>query len=739
MDACDRALRALSAGRACLIHARDEASLRSGLCGAVVDAGGYSAAWICDREAPEQAGPPGARARVTIPLHTTDDEVIGHLIVVADDPGAFDEKASSLLGGLAFDVAVIIARLRAPKSDSRAEHSLLRSERALRTLSAGNRTLLRAADEEQLLHEMCRVIVEHGGYAAAGVVYAEHDDQKTLRPMALVGWPAELVHAHHLTWADTTPGQLAVGIAVRTGMPAVARHIQSDPAYAKYREGLAALGIGSNGGLPLRIGNEVIGCMSIGAVEPDAFADDELTLLSELADDLSYGIATLRLRARHRVAEQAVERMAYYDPLTALPNRMSLHEKCGSHITESRQRRWPLALLVLKVGQFQEINDTLGFQEGDALVREVAQRLRQFMSQSEFVARIGEDELAVLLPRAGAEQAEQVASRLVTALGAPVELPDGLFVNAHVCVGIALFPGHGADPDALIRRANVAALQARRSGSGCAVYSGSVDRECASRLALLADLRRAIEGNELLLYCQPKVRMGTMKVCGAEALVRWHHPEHGMIPTGEFIKLAENSGLITSLTHWVLEAAFRQSYDWGEGGVDCPLSVNLSAHDLRDPRLLDHIRGLFSTWGTPAHAIEFEITESALMEDPAGALYTLTRLKDLGVELYIDDFGIGYSSLGYLQKLPIDSIKIDQSFVSGMLTNNDSAIIVRSTIDLGHNLKRTVVAEGVESQAVWERLTELQCDAAQGYFVGEPMPTEQFRDWQQRSHWARAV
>jgi diguanylate cyclase (GGDEF)-like protein len=490
----------------------------------------------------------------------------------------------------------------------------------------------------------------------------------------------------------------------------------------------------SNSALPLRVEGEVIGCLSIAAAEPDAFAEDELRLLGEMADDLSFGISTLRLRVKHHAAEQALQRMAYFDPLTGLPNRTLLHEQFAVAVSESRQRRRPLALLLVKVGQFQEINDTLGYRKGDALLRDVSLRLRQFLNNNEPLARTGEDEFAVLLPGTGAEQATRVAQQLVTTLYSPIEL-DGLDVDARIYIGIALFPGHGTDPDALIRRANVAAQLGKGNAFGYAVYAGSADPECSSRLALMADLRRAIAHDELLLYCQPKVHMVSRGVCGAEALVRWQHPRHGLIPTGDFIRLAENSGLITPLTHWVLEAAFRQIYDWSDAGIDCPLSVNLSAHDLRNPRLLDHVRGLFSTWGIGSQAIQFEITESALMEDPAGALETLAHLHGLGVEIYIDDFGTGYSSLSYLQKLPVDSIKIDQSFVKSMVGSKDSAVIVRSTIDLGHNLNRSVVAEGVESQALWEELLELGCDVAQGYFISEPMPVERFGEWQLHSSW----
>jgi EAL domain-containing protein (putative c-di-GMP-specific phosphodiesterase class I) len=238
-----------------------------------------------------------------------------------------------------------------------------------------------------------------------------------------------------------------------------------------------------------------------------------------------------------------------------------------------------------------------------------------------------------------------------------------------------------------------------------------------------------------MLYCQPKVDMRERRLCGAEALVRWRHRSQGMINPGEFIKLAEHTGLITPLTFWILGAAVSQTYAWREHGLNVPLAVNLSAHDLRDPQLIERIKGAFATWGAQPDWIQFELTESALMDDPAGSLKTLAQLKDLGAELFIDDFGTGYSSLSYLQKLPIDAIKVDQSFVGDMIRNHDSAVIVRSTVDLAHSLELEVVAEGVESRELWDHMVALGCDVAQGYYIGAPVPAEELAAWARQSPW----
>jgi len=609
------------------------------------------------------------------------------------------------------------------------------AERALKTLSAGNRTLLRAVDEPSLLQDMCRAIVETGGYRMVWVGRPEQDAEKTIRPLAHYGFENDFLDLTHFSWADSEENRGPTAQAVRTGKPAIIQDINTlsgmvlqIPIMESLKRGYAAVAA-----FPLIIDGKVIGNLTIFAAEPDAFGERETELLGEMAEDLAFGIATLRIRDRHREAEETILRMAYYDALTGLPNRTSLQEKLDAAIDLARQQHRPLAVLLVKVGRFQEISDTLGYQEGNALLLEMATRLQGILP-TQFIARVGEDEFAFILAGVGAEAATQTARQITRNICQPVNLAE-LNIDAHAFVGMALFPGHGSTADELMRRAKIAAAQARQSIGNYAIYKGAADQESRRRLALMSDLRRAIDDNELQLYCQPKVGIASGTICGAEALVRWTHPEHGAINTSQFIALAERAGLMMPLTRWVLETAFRHSHSWHGMGIECPLAINLSAQDLRDPQLIDRIGGLFATWAVPPRLIQFELTESALMEDPAGALDTMFRLKDLGVELSIDDFGTGYSSLSYLQKLPVDSLKIDQSFVGSMLNNNGSAVIVRSTIELGHNLGLGVVAEGVETEPLWNSLQHLGCDTAQGYFVSHPVPAESLPAWLDNSSW----
>jgi diguanylate cyclase (GGDEF)-like protein len=621
---------------------------------------------------------------------------------------------------------------------------LLRLHRALRALSAGNRLLLRADNEPDLLTGMCRVMVDDCGYRSAFVGYAEHNERKTI---SLVAHAAavdhepltdEFVASIPVTWDDSELGRSPAGMAIRTGRPCIMRNVLLDEDFAPWRDLAARFGYASVSAFPLRMDGNVVGMLGVTAPEPDAFDDLEFALLGELADDLAYGIANHRLRTQHREAEAMIRRMAYVDALTGLPNRSQFMEALEAALAIAARDHRPLALLMLGTARLREINDTLGYVQGDTLLQAMSARLMQKCDAETTLARVGESEFALVLSAADADAATAAAHDLAAWMQAP--LPVGaLMIDARVVVGIALFPGHGADPPLLLRRARVAMVEAFRRGRAVAFFSQSLDDARARRLSLLGDLRQAIERDELMLYCQPKLRLDSNRIEGAEALVRWRHPLLGEVSPNEFVKLAEQAGLMTQLTRWVINAAFRQRHAWHQSGIDQPLSVNLSALDLRDPTLLYRLAGLYATWGARPEWIAFELTESALMEHPRSAIETLARLKALGAKLFVDDYGIGYSSLSYLQKLPVDAIKIDQSFVMAMTESKESAAIVRSAVDLGHDLGLQVVAEGVESALACERVKALACDVAQGYYIAKPMPSAEFGTWMASSQWVGAA
>jgi diguanylate cyclase (GGDEF)-like protein len=616
-----------------------------------------------------------------------------------------------------------------------------RAYRVLRTLCCAGHIILRASDQAQLLRDMCRVIADQRGYPLVAVGHARHDPGKTVDWVESVGIDRAVLASLDISWADSASGRTSAGTAIRTGRPSVAREIFSDPAYADpafavLRAAAVAHGFAAASSFPLFADGVVFGVLSLAAAEPEAFDDPEVALLCELAADLSFGLANLHLRQRHVEAQGTIARLAYYDPLTGLPNRTFLLEQAMRAIDAAAPRKGSVALLHLRIGCFEELNDVLGHSSGDQLLRELTRRVVLTAAPGATLARVGDAELALLLPTGDAAAAVNTAQFLSELMHDPVPVAD-LMVDASVRVGIALYPDHALGAESLLRRASAAHRHARPMQGGYAVYAGGQEEQNSRRLELMSDFRRAIEHGELSLCCQPKVDIASRRVCGAEALVRWMRPVHGLVPTGEFIRMAEQAGLIAALTNWVLDHAFRHIHDWRHGGFEMPLSINLSAHDLRDPDLVGRVRTLLAKWRVDPRLVQFELTESAVMEDPAGALATLDALKEGGTALFIDDFGTGYSSLSYLQKLPVDGVKIDQSFIIPMADDGDSDVIVRSTIELAHNLGMAVVAEGVESQPVWDRLAVVGCDVAQGYLVSAPMSIRQLPRWHAR--WSRTL
>jgi diguanylate cyclase (GGDEF)-like protein len=523
------------------------------------------------------------------------------------------------------------------------------------------------------------------------------------------------------TWADTEQGRGLAGTTIRTATPYIAQNVLVDPNLSPWRKHAIQFGYASAAAFPLSVDGKAIGALSIYSNEPDAFDAEELELLTEAAQDLAFGVATLRTREEY---EQALKRLAYFDSLTGLPNHAHFEQSLRRSLLEAGRAGQSLALLMIDLTRLREINDALGFQQGDELLREVSLRICHVLKREDLVARMRGDGFAVLLSASDSANAADVALQILDSLGRPFAI-NGLRLDINATVGISLFPQHGAEATHLIRHADVAMHQAKKSGKAYVIYNAERDEDSPRRLAMAGELRSAIEKNEFVLHYQPKVDTSDDRVCGVEALVRWEHPQQGMIPPDEFISLAEQTGLIKPLTEWVMETALRQSIAWRKAGLVVPIAVNLSARNLRDAELVDKLEQMLSASGAEGNWLELEITEGAVMEDPESALVILKRLSDIGISLFIDDFGTGYSSLSYLKKLPVDAVKIDKSFVIDMLMNTDSAAIVRSTIGLAHDLGLKVVAEGVENRAVWDRLIDLDCDVVQGYHISRPLSAEQ--------------
>jgi diguanylate cyclase (GGDEF)-like protein len=423
-------------------------------------------------------------------------------------------------------------------------------------------------------------------------------------------------------------------------------------------------------------------------------------------------------------ATLAVSRkLSLTDDLTGLANRRSFSAEVEGAIADERA----CALLMIDLDQFKELNDTLGHHVGDELLRGVGPRLSASTGAGDVVARLGGDEFGVLLKNADAETAAVTAGRLRTALGRPYTLA-GISLHVGASIGIAAFPEHAQDASTLLRHADVAMYEAKRGRLGHAVYASEGDHHSRDRLELAGEMRHALANDELTLHYQPVADLETGKVLGVEALVRWRHPDRGLLAPGAFLPAIEHTELMRELSRRVLAIAICQAGAWFRLEHPWRVSANLSATDLLDRSLVDDVGSLLRRYGTPARRLTLEVTESVLMTDPARAMQVLGELRALGVQLALDDFGTGWSSLTHLQRMPVHEIKIDRSFVAAMATEANSAAIVSSTVDLAHALGLRVVAEGIEDEATWRRLRAVGCDAAQGYHLSRPIPAAEFEN-----------
>ena len=448
-------------------------------------------------------------------------------------------------------------------------------------------------------------------------------------------------------------------------------------------------------------------------------ADDYLVKgsLKRLVPAVARELQDSGVRRERRRVEQRLAHLAYHDPLTDLPNRALLHDRLDQAARIATREGTTLGLLVLDLNGFKEINDTLGHHAGDRLLQCVAGRLRATLREADTVARLGGDEFAVLLPFADLDGALLTAQKLLQEIEQPCVI-DHRSLSVRASLGIACFPEHGSSADTLLQKADVAMYVAKAEGVGISVYAPSRDQNTQRRLTFVSELRKGLDENQFFVEYQPILHLRTNLIVGVEALVRWKHPQHGLVLPGNFIHMAEQTGLINPLTTLVLETAIRE---WTQRPTHPPVtvSVNLSPRTLRDPMLPQRIAGMLAVFSAPHASLALEITENILMSDPVRSMDRLKRLHEMGVRIVIDDFGTGYSSLSYLRRLPADELKIDRSFVTGLMTGQDD-VIVRSTIDLAHNLGLTVVAEGVENADVLARLLAMGCDAAQGTYISPP-------------------
>lgn len=579
-----------------------------------------------------------------------------------------------------------------------------------------NSALVRIRERERLFDEVCRITADVGGFHAARVGLVDQASSR-VRWVASRGIAAggnEKLAAS--TIAEAPAGNGIVGRSLRAAEPVIANDIERD-ASLPHRETLLAMGSRATISLPLLVERSPVGVLVLHAAEAGFFDQEEVQLLNELAGNVSFALEMIAKREK-------LDYLAYYDPLTGLPNRRLFEDRLTRAMEAAARGQGMLALMMIDVERFRAINDTFGRHVGDRLLQGLAHRLKAGAADASRVASLGGDHFALVFPaiRSEADVVREMDEKVSAIFDLPFDI-EGHELRIAAKAGIAVFPSDGGDPGALFRNAEATLKKAKASGDRYLFYAPQINARVAEQLLMENKLRKAIDQKQFVLHYQPKVDLTTRKVQGLEALIRWRDPEGGLVPPGRFIPVLEETGLILAAGQWVIEEAVATYRDWRRRGLAAPrIAVNVSALQLRAKDFVDWARDALS--GEPAEEclLDMEITESLLMQDIEGSIRKLDEVRKLGVHIALDDFGTGHSSLGYLSRLPIDTLKIDRSFVVGMTDNADDTSIVSSIISLAQTLRLSVVAEGVENESQAELLRLLRCDQMQGYLFSRPVP-----------------
>jgi diguanylate cyclase (GGDEF)-like protein/PAS domain S-box-containing protein len=620
------------------------------------------------------------------------------------------------------EVSGVLCILRDITQQKRSEQALLTLNRSLRLLSSCNQTLIHAVNEQQLINDICQLVIESGGYRLSWVGYPDNGSYQPLRMAAMAG--ARVTGT--IALEQQTPEISLAVKAFQTGRVQIIQDYPNAALLNSLGEMASQEGLLACIALPLKVAKQTLGVMTIYAAHTHAFSADEVTLLDELANDLAFGIQSLRIRAEHRESETKLEYLAHHDPLTGLPNRLLLRKRFEQFIQQANQRDYGLAMLFLDMDNFKEINDSFGHATGDALLIEVVRRLQHLLSQACILSREGGDEFVLLINNThGPESVTHSAQQILNAMQEPFEV-SGNTLHASFSIGISLYPDDGKDFETLRKNSDAALYLAKDCGRNTyRFFVSQMNSDAQKRMRIQTDLHTALKNNEFLLHYQPQICLCDGRISGIEALIRWKNTDGQMLSPAEFIPIAEQSGLIIPMGQWVLREACRQLAAWHQQGhTHLTVAVNLSSQQFRHGNIVETIQSALHDFSLPPQSLELELTESLLIQDTESVISTLHILKHIGVKLAIDDFGTGYSSLSYLKQLSVDKLKIDKSFISDLHTDQDSAEIVRAIIQLGHILQLTVVAEGVETEQQLAFLSHAHCDQIQGYLFSRPVAAE---------------
>jgi diguanylate cyclase (GGDEF)-like protein/PAS domain S-box-containing protein len=601
------------------------------------------------------------------------------------------------------------------------EERIERLSRIRELHSSINAAIVRIRDRRQLCEEACRIAVEHGGFGIAwiGTLNPETLD---IIPVSCAGVEADslVASARNTARPDHALGRGFVGRAVREKRAVFSNDLLTEASVGgERRKEALSRGYRSIITLPLLVEGSVAGILSLFAKEPGFFDDEEIKLLTELADDVSFALAYI-------AKEEHLNYLAYYDVLTGLPNRTLFQDRLEQRVSAARRDGQIFSVMMLDIERFRHINETLGRRAGDELLREFTARLKSAVEETDVLAYLGGDYFAIATRRAGeAADIMHLLEQILSAVaGQPYHL-GGSELRIAARAGVALYPSDGTDGDHLLKNAEAALKDAKRTGNRHLFYAPQMNARVAEQLKLESDLRRAVLEEQFVLHYQPRVALANGRMSGFEALIRWRHPERGLVPPGEFIPLLEGTGLILEVGRWALKKAAQDHAAWRAAGLNpMRIAVNVSAVQLRRPEFVEDVRAALAETGG-FHRIDIEITESMLMDDIEGNIGKLRALQEMGVNVAMDDFGTGYCSMSYLAKLPINSLKVDRSFVSPIDQGAEQMAIVSTIVSLAQALNLKVCAEGVETQDQANLLRLLRCDEAQGFFFGRPEPGEQ--------------
>jgi len=644
--------------------------------------------------------------------------------------GQLDEEMSKLMGRISENISFGLGVFEREANRRLAEKQKERLTRMLAALSATNEAIMRAKTREELCELVCEAAVLGGTFKSTTMAFAEPDG-KFLRIVTAAGSDKGATEGLLIPIeASDSEGTSLSELAFKMSQCCISNDYLNDRRLTRFRERFRGNGTFSAATFPLFRSHQLAGILAFHSSEPGAFTPELIELLQRLADNVSFALGNFDRADEKAKADRQIEHLATHDSLTGLPNREMFNQLLHFAIETARRYDRQFAVLFIDLDRFKIVNDSLGHDAGDALLVEIANRLRHTLRSSDVVARLGGDEFVVILEEAAeSHDVERIARNLLSVLSEPLQL-SGHECHTTASIGIAMYPSDGADVQTLTKNADMAMYLAKEDGkNGFRFFTKEIKSQSIERLTLESALRRALERDQFTLHYQPKVDMATGQITGVEALLRWTHPELGVLPPAQFIPLAEETGLIVAIGRWVLKEACAQNMAWQRRGLrPISMAVNLSPRQFLDEDLLQDIDEALAASGMSPVLLQLEVTESMVMRNVSRAVKVLDAIQSRGIRLAIDDFGTGYSSMSLMKQFPIDTIKIDRSFVRYLPDDSEDKAIAQAIISMGKALGMTVVAEGVETAEQEAFLRDHACDEMQGFLFSKPVPSQQLAE-----------